>query len=87
MMFVFHENKDLHQPSSTLFIDCGLFSVGVVLHLVANLEVESNTFNQAKPLKTWLDKKINSAPPSAVAQVPHKGPKINKLANRRNEGK
>jgi hypothetical protein len=61
MMFVFHENEDLHQPSSTLssqlefrscpgqdnFIDCGLFSVGVVLHLLANLEVESNTFNQA----------------------------------------
>jgi len=61
MMFVFHENEDLHQPSSTLssqlefwscpgqdnFFDCGLFSVGVVLHLLANLEVESNTFNQA----------------------------------------
>jgi hypothetical protein len=61
MMFIFHENDDLHQPSSTLssqlefrscpgqdnFINCGRFSVGVFLHLLANLEVESNTFNQA----------------------------------------
>jgi hypothetical protein len=61
MMFIFHENEDLHQPSSTLssqlqsrscpgqdnFIACGLFSDGVVLHLLANLEVEPNTFNQA----------------------------------------
>jgi hypothetical protein len=61
MMFIFRENEDLHQPSSTLssqleflscpgqdnFINYGLFSVGVVLHLLANLEVESNTFNQA----------------------------------------
>jgi hypothetical protein len=61
MMFVFHENEEFHQPSSTLssqlefwscpgqdnFIDCGLFSVGVVLHLLAHLEVESNAFKQA----------------------------------------
>jgi hypothetical protein len=61
MMFIFRENEDLHQPSSTFssqleflscpgqdnFINYGLFSVGVVLHLHANLEVESNTFNQA----------------------------------------
>ena len=61
--FIFHENEELHkQPSSSTLsnkvefrpcpgqannVDCGLFSVGVVLHLLANLEVESSTFNQA----------------------------------------
>jgi hypothetical protein len=61
MMLIFHNKENLHQPSSTRSsqldfwscpgqdnsIDCGLFSVGVVLHLLANLDVESNTFNQA----------------------------------------
>ena len=61
--FIFHENEKLHrQPSSSTLsnklefrpcpgqanaVDCGLFSVGVVLHLLANVEIESNTFNQA----------------------------------------
>ncbi len=34
-------------PGQDIFITCGLFSVGVILHLIANLEVESSTFNQA----------------------------------------
>jgi hypothetical protein len=98
MMFIFHENEDLHQPSSTLssqlefrscpgqdnFIDCGLFSVGVVFHLLANLEVESNTFNQANVshlrnlLGCSLHNRSRNFPSSLIRNC---FPRLNKGAN------
>ena len=59
--FIYHDQEDLHQPSTSLLsqlefcpcpgqtnvIDCGLFSVGVVLHLLARKDVTSDTFKQA----------------------------------------
>jgi hypothetical protein len=72
--FVLHDRKQLQQPTSHLWsllevlpcpqqrngIDCGLFAVGVVLHLLANVHIDTETFkdhhisNLRKELAAYL---------------------------------
>jgi Ulp1 family protease len=60
MSFILHKDEARHRPASQLCsmlqfvtcpqqtngIDCGLFAVGTILHLLSNKEVNGDIFNQ-----------------------------------------